>query len=263
MAFDTNSTSRQPKDLSRWLKAIVFAGFAAVLVWEVDSRTFVAFLANLAPEQVLRIRWQQSTALLELAQLDALDNSNQASGNVHQRGSEANLGGAVAPDGLPDADRAHAENIEQARRVCGFWAGSPAFQGTSRADGGSCRRPCAVPETLAWLTSKSAERLDYTAALRYAEVPLRTRPQLSTAVRPLLARRAENEVAATGLKKMLSWNPPSRAQAQFFDTLPNSITDTRTPLDRLVAVKHSPVPPAADELNSYLNFIAARMVIPA
>jgi hypothetical protein len=62
MALDTNSTARQPHDLSRELKAIVFAGVAAVLVWEVDSRTFVAFLANLAPEQVPHIRWPQSTA---------------------------------------------------------------------------------------------------------------------------------------------------------------------------------------------------------
>jgi hypothetical protein len=256
-------------------KAIVFAGFAAVLVWEVDSGTFVMFLANVAPEQALHIRWPQSRAFLGLAQegLDALDNSNQASGNVHERRSEANLSGAVPPDGLDDADRAHAENIEQTRRMaeraarcawpCAFWGRSPTFQGTSRTRGGSCRRPCAVPETLAvsCLTSKSAERLDYTAALRYAEVLLRTQPQLSNAVMPLLARLAENEEAATGVKEMLSGNPPARAQ--FFDALPNSITDARTLLDLLIAVKHSPVPPAAVELNSYLNFIAARIVIPA
>jgi hypothetical protein len=41
MALDTNSTSYQPKYLSRGVKAIVLAGFAAVLVWEVDSGTFV------------------------------------------------------------------------------------------------------------------------------------------------------------------------------------------------------------------------------
>jgi hypothetical protein len=112
---------------------------------------------------------------------------------------------------------------------------------------------------VACLTRKSAVRPDYSAALRYAEVLLQTRPQLSNAGMPLLARLAENEETAKGLKEMPSRNPPSRAQ--FFDALPNS--NARTPLDLLIAVKHSPVPPAAAELNGYLNFIAARRVIPA
>jgi hypothetical protein len=55
---------------------------------------------------------------------------------------------------------------------------------------------------------------------------------------------------------MLSENPPWRAQ--FFDALPNSITDARTPLALLLAVKHSPMPPTAAELRSYLNFLVAR-----
>src|SRR5258705_5840643 len=121
MALDTKmSTSYQQKYRSRGLKPILFAGFAAVLVWEVISRTFVALLANVAPQQALHIRSQQSTALLGLAQnkLDALlDNSNQVSGNVQERRSEANLGAAFPPDGFHDADRADAEDIEQVRRM--------------------------------------------------------------------------------------------------------------------------------------------------
>ena len=116
MALDTKmSTSYQQKYRSRGLKPVLFAGFAAVLVWEIISRTFVAFLANVAPQQALHIRSQQSTALLGLAQkkVDALDNSNQVSGNVQERRSEANLGAAFPPDGFHDADRADAEDIEQ------------------------------------------------------------------------------------------------------------------------------------------------------
>jgi dihydrodipicolinate synthase/N-acetylneuraminate lyase len=44
---------------SRELKTTLFAGLAVVLVWEVISRTFVVFLANVAPEQALHIRAQQ------------------------------------------------------------------------------------------------------------------------------------------------------------------------------------------------------------
>jgi len=277
MALDTKmSTSYQQKYRSRGLKPILFAGFAAVLVWEVISRTFVAFLANVAPQQALHIRSQQSTALLGLAQkkVDALDNSNQVSGNVQERRSEANLGAAFPPDGFHDADRADAEDIEQARRMAEqALLSDPLNARALRILGqiaelsrdeprswqlmqASVRRSLNETLAVAWLTSKSAERRDYAAAMRYADVLLRTRPQVSNEVIPLLARLAENGEAVTGLKEMLSQNPPWRAQ--FFDALPNSITDARTPLDLLMAVKHSPVPPATAELRSYLNFLIGR-----
>src|SRR6266404_2298847 len=277
MALDTKmSTSYQQKYRSRGLKPILFAGFAAVLVWEVISRTFVAFLANVAPQQALHIRSQQSTALLGLAQkkLDALDNSNQVSGNVQERRSEANLGAAFPPDGFHDADRADAEDIEQARRMAEqALLSDPLNARALRILGqiadlsrdeprswqlmqASVRRSLNETLAVAWLTSKSAERRDYASAMRYADVLLRTRPQVSNEVIPLLARLAENGEAVTGLKEMLSQNPPWRAQ--FFDALPNSITDARTPLDLLMAVKHSPVPPVTAELRSYLNFLVGR-----
>jgi hypothetical protein len=55
---------------------------------------------------------------------------------------------------------------------------------------------------------------------------------------------------------MLSQNPPWRAQ--FFAALPNSITDARTPLDLLMAVKDSPAPPTIGELRNYLNFLVSK-----
>jgi hypothetical protein len=109
---------------------------------------------------------------------------------------------------------------------------------------------------IAWLAGKSADRQDHAAAMHYADVLLRTRPQASKDVVPLLAQMAENGTAVTELKAMLAQNPPWRAQ--FFELLPNSITDARTPLDLLIAVKHSPVPPTTAELRSYLNFLVGR-----
>jgi len=246
MALDTKmSTSYQQKYRSRGLKPVLFAGFAAVLVWEVISRTFVAFLANVAPQQALHIRSQQSTALLGLAQnkLDALDNSNQVSGNVQERRSEANLGAAFPPDGFHDADRADAEDIEQVRRMAEqALLSDPLNARALRILGqiadlsrdeprswqlmqASVRRSLNETLAVAWLTSKSAERRDYAAAMYYADVLLRTRPQLgSEVVIPVLARIAEDKEAVVAFKEMLSRDPPWRAQ--FFDALPGSRTST-------------------------------------
>src|SRR4029077_14973031 len=62
--------------------------------------------------------------------------------------------------------------------------------------------------------------------------------------------------AVVGFKEMLSRDPPWRAQ--FFDTLPGSITDERTLRALLMALKYAPVPRAAAELRGYLNFLIGR-----
>ena len=54
--------------------------------------------------------------------------------------------------------------------------------------------------------------------MRYADILLRTRPQLSQHVFPMLGRMAENLGASDELKRALGENPPWRAQ--FFDALP-------------------------------------------
>lgn len=280
------------KYLSRRLKPIVFAALATFLVWEVISRTFVAFLANFAPEQALHIRSQQSAALLNLAEtkLDALDDkAAQPTGELPQEHSaEVGHSATFSPNGLHDANRANADNTDrlvispanqvevtdQARRLAEqALVSDPLNARALRILGeiadlskdeprswqfmqASARH--SLNETLAvvWLMSKRAERQDYAAAMRHADVLLRTRPQLGEVVIPVLAQIAENGAAVEALKEMLSQNPPWRVQ--FFEALPNSITDARTPLDLLMAVKQSPVPPAKEELRSYLHFLIGR-----
>jgi hypothetical protein len=104
-----------------------------------------------------------------------------------------------------------------------------------------------------WMMSKSAEKQEYGTAMYYADVLLRTRPQLIGYAMPILAQIAEDKEASGGLKKLLYDNPPWRAQ--FFDALPNGITDARTPLDLLLAVRDSRVPPTSADLRTYLNFL--------
>jgi tetratricopeptide (TPR) repeat protein len=228
---------------SQTLKPVLFAALAAlaaVLAWEVTSKTFVAFLANFAPERALHIHPQRPNALLNIAQtkLDASDDEQ-----ARRMAEQALL-----------SDPLNAQALRILGQIADLSKDEPRSWQFMQA---SVRHSLNGTFAVAWLMIASAKRRDYVAAMRYADVLLRTRPQLGNQlVIPLLARIAEDREAVVAFKEMLSQDPPRRAQ--FFDALPNSITDARIPLDLLMAVKHSPVPPATAELRSYLNFLIGR-----
>jgi hypothetical protein len=129
--------------------------------------------------------------------------------------------------------------IRSMRAPCVSWASSPP---TRRQKTSSY-----------WLMQKSYERKDYATAIYYADVLLRTRPQVLPYLVPSLAQLAENKDASSAVKKLLANNPPWRAQ--FFSTLPNSISDARTPLELLLSIRDTPTPPVAADLHAYLNFL--------
>jgi hypothetical protein len=104
-----------------------------------------------------------------------------------------------------------------------------------------------------WLMREAYERKDYAAVVQYADILLRTRPQVVTQVMPTLARIAEDKDANSVLKRALAENPPWRAL--FFSNLLQNITDARTPLDLLVSLKDSPVPPTPADLREYLALL--------
>jgi hypothetical protein len=104
-----------------------------------------------------------------------------------------------------------------------------------------------------WLMQKSFERRDYDKSLYYADALLRTRSQVMPLVLPTLARIAENPQAKGKLEKLLAESPPWRGT--FFSALPRAISDARTPLGLLLAIKDTPTPPAAEDIREYVNFL--------
>jgi hypothetical protein len=94
---------------------------------------------------------------------------------------------------------------------------------------------------------------DYGAALRYADVLLRTRPQFIGQAMPVLGRIAESQDGSQKLKNLLATNPPWRGQ--FLASLPGVITDARTPLDLLLSLKDTPAPPTAADCRAYIDFL--------
>ena len=66
---------------------------------------------------------------------------------------------------------------------------------------------------------------NYMEAMRYADILLRTRPELSQYVYPMLDRIAENGSASGQLKQALAENPPWRTG--FFNALPRNVNNAR------------------------------------
>jgi hypothetical protein len=109
---------------------------------------------------------------------------------------------------------------------------------------------------LYWLMLKGLEKKDYTAAAYYADALLRTTPQALADVVPALVHLAERTDAGGEVKALLANNPPWRAD--FFSILPNVVSDARTPLDFLLAIKDTPAPPTIADLRAYLNFLVSK-----
>ena len=91
---------------------------------------------------------------------------------------------------------------------------------------------------------KSATEHDYKSAIYYADVLLRTNPQSSAYVVPILAQISEDKAGVPLVKAVLADNPPWRKQ--FLSMLPQNVTDPRTPLDLLLALRTISVPPTSD-----------------
>jgi hypothetical protein len=107
-----------------------------------------------------------------------------------------------------------------------------------------------------WLMLKSTEAGDYKTAIAYGDALLRTNHGMGPYVAPLLARFADNKPSNDLVKAVILSNPPWRRT--FFEYLPQSVSDVRTPLGILLALKASPTPPMSEEIDDYLMYLIGR-----
>ena len=112
-------------------------------------------------------------------------------------------------------------------------------------------------ETIAvfWLMHRSAAAGDYKTALYYADALMRTEPILATYAVPVLAHFADDKASNGAVTALLAGDPPWRTL--FFKLLPNSVTDARTPLNLLLALKKTPVPPTYEDISRYEDLLIA------
>jgi hypothetical protein len=106
-----------------------------------------------------------------------------------------------------------------------------------------------------WLLRNSAQASDYKSAIYYADVLLRTDSHSYIIVVPILAQISEDKTGAALVKTILTSNPPWRDE--FISKLPNSVTDARTPLDLLLALRTNAVPPTTEDIKPYLDVLIA------
>jgi len=268
-------------------RTIILACLALLLVWEIVTRGVAAYLAETSPEAALWLRSTQPTALTKLAderlnpqpeaepgqlaqqagqQTSSTDNpETQGTAIAEDRSAEGPFPGLtlVTPEDL-DQSRAWAELAlrndplnARALRVLGQLAQRTSDE--QRADAfmqAAAERSLHESFAVYWTMLKNYREGNYHAALRYADILLRTRHQVQPYVMPMLAKLAETAEASDQLKQLLANNPPWRPQ--FFHYLPSSISDARTPLDIFLSLKDTSTPPTSSDLRSYLDFLVQR-----
>src|SRR5262245_58193677 len=258
-AMDTKSRRLKP------LRLLILGGLAVFLIWEVTTRGLASYLAESNPDASVRLRAGNPRAVLNLIQTKLAEAQQRAT----KQSSQGDQSSAFYPAGLDATSAAQirrwAETVlrndplnSEALRVLGQLSDGTADKNqTRRLMQAAVRRSLRESIAVYYMMQDSYFRRDYEAALRYADVLLRTRPQVAAQVMPMLGEMAENREGSWKLKQLLATNPPWRAE--FFDSLPSVITDARTPLDFLLSMReNSSAPPTARELSPYVDFLINR-----
>jgi hypothetical protein len=247
-------------------RVLILGALAAFLVWEVTTRGLAAYLAETNPKASLFLRPGNSSALLNLIE----HNLDEAKEKVAKEPSEEETTSAsFYPDGLDkkgaaqigswaqSALRSDPLNSEALRVLGQLSDATPDSNQTRRLMQAAVRRSPRESIAVYYMMQESYFRGDYKATLRYADLLLRTRPQVEGEVMPMLGSVAESRDGSWRLKQLLATNPPWRRR--FFAYLPLVVTDARTPLDFLLSVKTaSDSPPSSTELNPYIDFLINR-----
>ena len=279
-----------PSSRSGIAAAVVLTAFGIALAGLVVAKSFVAYLAVAAPQQALRLDASEPIVLIEHAEIainvDAVKPTPQnGSGQENSSGkggpptrrfafqtSDARPGTSTtiaSQTSLLPPEQNNQLRASIARAVQRDPINARGFRllGQLAEDAGDGPRTArfmeaatrrSLHESLAvyWLLRRSAATRDYTAAIRYADILLRTRSQFIAYVMPVLVNAAETKPAVTVLTRLLATNPPWRSQ--FFEALPASITDARTPLELFTELRETSSPPKLAEVKGYLEFLLDR-----
>jgi hypothetical protein len=242
----------------RCFRVVILTLIAIFLVWEVITRSFVAYLADVAPEIALQLRPADSAALSSLAEAGlTLARSSTTSDLNPPRDLAVNR--ATSREITEWAKAALLGDPLDARpfRVLGQLADDASdAAGTERLMQAAVRRSLRESAAVYWLMRRRHQMHDYGAAIGYADTLLRTRPELLAYAMPTLSQIAESKDAGSELSGLLGANPPWRRQ--FFELLPNYISDARTPLNFFLGLRDTAAPPSPSEFRSYLDFLIHR-----
>lgn len=113
-------------------------------------------------------------------------------------------------------------------------------------------------DALYWLLLRHLEDGDFAAATTKADTLLRTTSRATAAVFPILIRLAEMPEASSHVIALLKTDPPWRKT--LFAVASKYVTDARTLLTLLLALRDTEHPASDEDLNRYLNFLVSRQL---
>ena len=275
----------------RW-RAVIFAGLALILTGLVISRSLADYLADTAPRLALWLNPWQADALVNLAgsAISFPAAAEKPPSDIANRVAEAAQDATDGPTNAAKDGSAYSPDLEQAFKTFGQRAVDlPSVRGwvesaliyqplnvralqilgqvaSASNDDVNTEKFMRAAAQLSlhdnvvsyWLMRKSFQAGDYRAAIHYADVLLRTSPQLIAYVTPILALIAEDKKSTDLLENVLASDPPWREA--FFQELPLHVTDARTPLDLLLALRTGTVPPTSDDYARYVNLLVSRKI---
>lgn len=205
--------------------------------------------------------------------------ANPALGRIFAKRLDANGDSAQPPAAQPEAlasgdSQATAAELaeinslaETALAAAPMSARALSIMGQVAAEAGDAQRAEALMSEAVGLSRHDATALnamflyrlaakDYEGAIRHADALLRTRPSLHELVVPLLTRMIESGEGSAVLVKHLAARPVWRGL--FLDTMVLSITDARTPLSLMIALKDTQAPPDDREVAHYERFLISK-----
>jgi hypothetical protein len=266
-------------------RRIVIAALAVILAWGVLTRSLTAYLAGFSPETATWLRPDYSPALTNLAVSRYREAQRGAIQPIHDNGSrsdreptspaisatDSTLKGAPAETGEPQLDPEASAQIRAwaERAISSDPLNARAFavlarlsqyekddKRTQRLMQATVRRSLLEIRAVDFMMRASYLKKDYPAALRYADALLRVDLDSPDSAMEVLGRISEISGINNELKSVLANNPPWRSL--FFRSLPQHISDARTPLDLFLSLKETAHPPNNQDLREYINFLISR-----
>lgn len=276
MAEAGNNTPRT-KNVSL-VSATLAAGMGACLVWLVVVHSFSASIAADDAELAVKLNPKNATALLAVAQarLSGEPSMNgEGAETPAQRvnriakdvatARELTAQGILYPIVKPSLDVPQRANMralaERALAAAPLNATAYRFlafvEPSSAATETLMRKAVAhsMRETIAvmWLIQTDFLRNNYAEASDYSDIVLRTSPELSEYIVPIMARIAESPGGRAEIERLLRVDPPWRWF--FFNRLNMSIADHSTPLELLLDMRYHGIQPAPTEVNPYVTML--------
>ena len=239
--------------------------FAFTAVWTILTKSLPYALAPTQPELALRLNPNNPVALVTKA--EGLRNKLWAlpSAGKYEKNSGEEKKAALSEEDLSVTGAALRNEIRELalRAISADPLNARAFQLLAETSDGTnqirifmqdaFQRSRRESVAALWLLSDSFRSGDYNAALRYADILLRTHRQLDTIVFGYLCLIAEDALGRELLAKQLATNPAWRTR--FFEVLPSKVKNPEIPLALMSALHELGKDATQKEIGPYLNYL--------